>query len=188
MRLAIYDATEKSPLLHLWAAGVRSYKLTGRIDDYLPATCWKEALQWLSTKKGITEVQYWGHGYWGNVKLGDSWLSVADAVDLKESFEPGALLWFRTCMTAGSEQGRRFMRNLADALGCNVAGHTDKIWIWHSGLQIARPGKAPDWWPDAGVKTGTGEYPAKAYWGWPWRERTIGFWRTRIPKKWMRAT
>ena len=174
LRLLVYDRTCRGrPLLpglsHAWSAGRRLYRALGRIDDALGAASWGEALEWLgSTRPGarIAEIQYWGHGNWGNARI------AADVLD-ERSLAPGhahhaallpvrerllpsdeGLVWFRTCETFGTAAGHRFAVALAGLLGCRVAGHTHVIGFLQSGLHSILPGQAPDWPVDEGVPAG----------------------------------
>lgn len=174
LRLLVFDRTCRGrPLLpglsHAWGAGRHLYRALGRIDASFGATSWLEALGWLATLQPgarLAEVQYWGHGNWGNARI------AADVLD-ERSLSPGhphhdplvavgqrlrpgddGLWWFRTCETFGTEKGQRFAARLADFLGCRVAGHTHVIGFLQSGLHSLLPGEAPDWPADEGVRPG----------------------------------
>src|SRR5438552_2481660 len=78
LRLLVYDRTcvGRRPwpgLSTAWRAGRSLYGALGRIDAACGAASWAEALDWLGShapEARIAEVQYWGHGTWGNARLG----------------------------------------------------------------------------------------------------------------------
>lgn len=144
-------------------AGAFLYGALDRIDAWYGAASWSEALHFLSTfgaPKRIREIQFWGHGNWGNAKIDGEPLDTNslqrghahhDSLHrLRDRFTEDALWWFRTCETFGTERGQAFARAFADFLNVRVAGHTYVIWCAQSGLHTLRPGQDPDWSPDEG--------------------------------------
>jgi hypothetical protein len=174
LRLLIYDRTCRGPrglpgLSHTWAAGKHLYAGLGRLDAGFGAAGWDEALAWLGDHGGdarIAEIQYWGHGNRGNVRLG------GDVLD-RRALQPGhplqpalarvrdrllpgnqGLWWFRTCETFGTAAGHDFAADWTDFFGCRAAGHTHLIGFWQSGLHALLPGARPHWSVEEGVRPG----------------------------------
>lgn len=184
LRLMIYDRTcrGRGPLLglsHAWWTGAVLYRGLGRLDAVRGVTCWDEALQFLAEYRPdepIAQVQYWGHGKWGAPRVCKQVLDVRalcrdhplrpGLAALRRRLVPGpdALLWFRTCETLGARPGHAFARELADFLGCRVAGHTYIIGHVQSGLHSLAPGCEPDWPEDEGLAAGTAVAPQRALW------------------------
>ena len=191
-RVVVYDPTCRGRgllpgLSHAWAAGVRLYRGWGRIDRWIAARTWAEALAALTPDGGapLAQVQVWSHGKWGLARLGDdvfdgSWLlrdhpqrSQLDA--LRRRLRPGARWWFRTCETAGARAGGAFMAELAERLGVRVIGHTHVIGLWQSGLHAVAPGARADWCPWEGLAEGTPDAPVRAQPSRPWSPSTVHF-------------
>jgi hypothetical protein len=196
-RLMVFDTTCRGRLVGLsnvWSTGRRLYGALGRLDDSFGATTWEEALRWLADYPGdqpIGEVQFWGHGQWGRANIDGEPLSVAslearhrhrDLLDaVRDRLAPGALWWFRTCLTFGADSGLRFARELADYFGCRVAGHTFIIAYWQSGLHSLEPGQAPGWSPTEGLRGGTADEPDKGAWSYPWSPNTVSCLSAAVP-------
>lgn len=206
LKLLVYDATcvpSVSPpravgrLTPIWWAGAYLYGGLGRFDAWHGATSWPDALAWLARVGGdrpIAEVQYWGHGQWGQARIGAEVLDVRSLAPthphrggldaLRERLVPDALLWFRTCDTFGSARGHRFARALTDALGCRAAGHTHVIGPWQSGLHLLAPGGVPHWSDREGIAEGTADAPQRSTWSTPWRPNTLTFLHGAVPEGW----
>lgn len=205
LRLMIYDKTctgvRGRGLSEVWWAGALLYGGLGRLDAWRGVGGWDEALDWLGTfspagREGarIAEIQYWGHGNWGVVKIGADRLDAASLAEghphrrgllrIRERLAPGALLWFRTCDTLGAARGQAFARGLTGLLGCDVAGHTHIIGPWQSGLHRLRPGAAPHWSASEGLAAGTPEQPERSTWSSPTRPNTITCLHNRVPAGW----
>lgn len=179
-RLLIYDRTctgarLRPGLTHSWVAGWWLYRGLGRLDASLGVYSWFEALNWLAQQPGpIHEIQYWGHGKWGELYVEQDCLdleslspdsSYAPALDaIASKLLPTSLLWLRTCETFGAHKGQAFAAALSQRMGCRVAGHTYIIGPWQSGLHSLLPGQAPYWPPDEGLALGTPDDPIKALW------------------------
>lgn len=171
LRLLVFDRTCRGKplrpgLSHAWSAGQHLYRGLGRIDASRGVASWAEALDWLgSVDPGtpIAEVQYWGHGRWGRAFVAEDALDAAALAPahplhaglqrLRARLLRGreGLFWFRTCETFGLPAGKRFARDLADFLGCRVAGHTYVIGALQSGLHSLLPGEQPSWPDDEGL-------------------------------------
>jgi hypothetical protein len=179
----------------VWAGGAALYRALGRVDAALPATGWAEALAWIAARPGpVGEIQYWGHGRWGNARIRDDVLdagALSAAHPLRPALEavrarlaPDALLWFRTCETFGARRGLDFAERLADFLGARVAGHTHVIGFHQSGLHALRPGTRPDWSPEEGLAEGSADEPRRARGSRPWAPRTITCFHGTVPAAW----
>ncbi|TPV93525.1 MAG: DUF4347 domain-containing protein [Myxococcales bacterium FL481] len=166
----VFDRTctgRKTPvgLSHAWRLGALLYGGLRRLDAWLGAADWPQALRWLAdTGSGpIDQIQYWGHGHFGQVRLGDDRLDLASfdpdhvwASDLRRisaRLHAHSLVWFRTCETFGSAKGHAFARAAADTFGCRVAGHTHRIGSVQSGLHCLAPGQTPRWSTGEGIVT-----------------------------------
>lgn len=177
-------------LSHAWAGGRVLYRALGRLDAGHGAASWADALDWLATfqpQRPIAEIQFWGHGRWGEARVGGE---VLDA----SALDPGhplfarlarvrgrmlrggdGLWWFRTCETFGTARGHDFARAWTRFFGCRAAGHTHVIGLWQSGLHALMPGAEPHWPVDEGVTAaGTGAVSR------PGRPNTISFLRGRF--------
>lgn len=196
LRLLIYDATctGRKWLSYSWWTGAHLYSALGRFDAHRAVSSWEEALLWLGTHGGdepIAEIQYWGHGRWGNARVQDQVLDI-EAFGGGHEWRPAwkriasrlsgeSLWWFRTCETFGACAGHTFSRAFAETLGCRVAGHTFIIGPWQSGLHSLVPGADPDWDPEEGVRLGTAERPVKAAWSTPFAPNTVSCLAQAIP-------
>lgn len=203
-RLLIYDRTcaggpgKAFGLSTAWSVGAGLYRGLGRLDGSHGVGSWEEALDWLGAHDGpIAEVQYWGHGRWGEVFVDEDVLDARvlsrrhrlypkmEAV--RERLSPGALVWFRTCETLGAARGIAFARRLSDFLGARVAGHTFIIGFHQSGLHGVAPGCAADWSAEEGLAEGSADEPRKARWSSPLAPRTITCLAGRVPEGWFAA-
>lgn len=191
LRVIVYDRTctgraALPGLTHSWIAGAWLYGRLGRVDAAFGVASWAEAfahLARIAPGRRIGEVQYWGHGKWGSARVGREVLDAralsrgaahrAGLDTLRARLAEDALVWFRTCETAGAHSGQRFVRDLAEHLGARVAGHTYIIGPWQSGLHCLRPGQAPAWDPAEGLREGTPAAPRRARWSRPGAPRTI---------------
>jgi len=201
MRVLVYDRSclgRGGNLTPAWATGSLLYRALGRVDAACAAASWDEALAWLASRPApIRELQYWGHGHWGNARIHDDVLdarALAPAHPLRAGLEalraqlaPDPLVWFRTCETLGARRGIDFAERLADFLGARVAGHTYIIGFHQSGLHALRPGTRADWSPDEGIVEGTADDPQRAKRSRPWAPRTITCLHDRIPDAWYAA-
>jgi hypothetical protein len=161
MRLVVYDRT--CPKLgRVWAAGARLYKAMGWIDAYVATESW--TIDW---PRGVSELQYWGHGKWGSARAGDDVLD-ADNLERLAPLRGVGLVWFRTCETFGARAGHAFAERLAESLGARVAGHTFVIGYRQSGLHALAPGERASWPVDEGLAEGTADAPVRAH-GSRWR-------------------
>jgi hypothetical protein len=174
LRLLIFDRTCRGPRLlpglsHAWGAGQHLYRGLGRLDAGFGAASWDQALGWLADQGGdapIAEVQFWGHGNWGNVRLAGEILdrtALAPGHRLQPALArvrarmlPGeqGLWWFRTCETFGTTAGHDFARAWTRYFGCRAAGHTHVIGFWQSGLHALLPGAEPHWSVAEGLRPG----------------------------------
>ncbi len=204
MRLLVYDRTctgssGRFGLSHVWAAGARLYRARGSIDACFAASGWAEALRWLcSVEPGrpIGMVQFWGHGKWGEARVGAERLHAGvlqpghpwhpELARLRERFiidEDDGLWWFRTCETLGARRGQEFAHAWSRFFGVSVAGHTYVIADWQSGLHLLTPRAEPAWSPEEGLLEGTAERPRRARWSTPWAPRTIHCLQSVIPAR-----
>ena len=195
MRLVVYDKTcvkSRGHLTPVWAAGARLFRRLRRIDDAQGVESWDDAFTWLASQKTpISELQYWGHGKWGEALVGDDCFDVsslkhrrANLEAVRERLAPGALVWFRTCETFGAEAGHDFAQRLSEFFGTRVAGHTYVIGFHQSGLHGLAPGVKPDWNADEGLALGTPAKPVRAKWSKPWAPRTVTALSGRVPASW----
>ena len=174
LRLLIFDRTCRGPRLlpglsHAWGAGQHLYRALGRLDAGYGASSWTEALDWLGSHGGdarIAEIQFWGHGRWGDARIANQRLDRAALEPghphhlalsrIRDRLLPGAegLWWFRTCETFGTATGQAFAAAWTRFFGCRAAGHTYVIGVWQSGLHTLMPGQAPSWPVDEGLPAG----------------------------------
>lgn len=200
LRLLVYDRTCRGRpglpgLSHAWQAGAGLYRGLRRLDGVLGAESWQEALAWLATEgadRPVAEVQFWGHGKWGEARIGQQILdrsSFAPGGEHRAAFEalrsrlvPDALFWFRTCETFGARPGQDFARALTDFLGCRTAGHTFVIGFHQSGLHTLAPGAEPNWALDEGLAAGSVDEPLRALPSRPWAINTITCLHGAIPR------
>ena len=201
LRLMVYDRTcVGRPLLpglsHAWITGGLLYRGLGRLDAHRGVSSWGEALRWLASFREdapIASIQYWGHGKWGQARVGEEVLDRAalrpghplhrDLLAIRERLLPGAasLWWFRTCETLGALPGQDFARRFTDLMGARIAGHTYIIGPWQSGLHTLAPGVAPAWSPGEGLAEGTIAAPARARWSRQGEPNTIHFLNGALP-------
>lgn len=174
LRVMIYDATwhgskpDQWFLTTSWIVGGLLYRALGRIDEVYGATSWLDAVAWLNAVdqgREIAEIQYWGHGRWGRVMIGTDRFD-ARALDdgthpmhddfraISARLTPASLVWFRTCMTFGTQVGQHFASSCARFFNCRVAGHTYVVGPLQSGLHSLSPGEAPSWPVVEGVARG----------------------------------
>jgi hypothetical protein len=200
LRLLIYDRTCDGgawrPGLSLaWQLGNGLYRALGRVDDACGAASWAEALDWLDARgaaAGIAEIQFWGHGRWGEVLIDGEPLDAgallpghphhARLARLRARMRQGdgGLWWFRTCETFGGARGQAFATAWTRFFGCRAAGHTHVIGVWQSGLHSLRPGQTPAWPADEGLPPGD-PAPRSALPSRPGAPNTISFLHGRIP-------
>jgi hypothetical protein len=200
MKVVVYDRTcggrwWRPGLTTSWRAGSSLYRALGRVDATFGAASWSEALDWIAARREpIDEIQYWGHGKWGRVLVGDD---VLDARALgaghalhsrleaaRAKLAPDALVWLRTCEAFGAEAGHDFARRLADFFRARVAGHTYIIGALQSGLHGLAPGATPDWPANEGIAKGTPAAPEEAFDSSPSAPRTITCFTGSIPPDW----
>jgi hypothetical protein len=196
LRLLIYDRTCVGRglwpgLADAWQVGGRLYGVLGRVDGVCGAGSWAEALDWLGAfqpEARLAEIQYWGHGHWGNARLDGE---VLDETALAPGHPhhhrlqriagrllPGGdgLFWFRTYETFGTARGQAFARAWARFFGCRAAGHTHLIGFWQSGLHSLLPAQEPGWSAGEGVRAGDTAAPSG-----PGAPNTITCFHGRVP-------
>ncbi len=195
-RIVLFDQTcvngQGGNLSPVWAGGTRVYRALRRIDEAHGVTSWHDALGVLAAQREpIREIQYWGHGKWGNALIDADVLDAAGLVThrsaleaIRERLTPDALFWFRTCETFGARRGHDFAQRLADLLGIRVAGHTFIIGFHQSGLHGLAPGMRPDWADTEGLREGTPDEPRRARWSRPWSPHTITALTPAVPSTW----
>ena len=200
LRLMVYDRTCNGPLFLpgltlTWRLGGWLYRRLGRLDACYGAASWAEALHWLATYqegRSIQEIQFWGHGNWGCAKIASESLDVdiLDPDDLRHDSlniirdrlsGDDALWWFRTCETFGRPVGHVFARRFADHMGATIAGHTYVIHWAQSGLHSVRPGQAPKWAADEGVRP---DGASQGMWSTFRSPHTISCLHGRVPDGW----
>jgi hypothetical protein len=174
LRLLVFDRTcrgrARGPgLSQVWGAGRQLYRALGRLDGGFGAQSWQEALDWLiavAPGRPIAEIQFWGHGRWGEARIADEGLDASALrsghrhherlARLRERLLPGAdgLWWFRACEMFGTPTGQDFARAWTRFFGCRAAGHTYVIGAWQSGLHSLLPGAEPTWSAQEGLPPG----------------------------------
>jgi hypothetical protein len=187
----------KPGLSTTWRAGSVLYRALGRLDATFGATSWDEALAWIAETlpdRPIAEIQYWGHGKWGQVLVDRDVLDAralapghplhARVEAVRERLAPDALVWLRTCEAFGARAGHDFAMRLADHLGVRVAGHTFVIHALQSGLHGLAPGTKPDWALGEGLAEGTPDRPVRAHWSQKDSPRTITCFDGEVPPSW----
>lgn len=201
LKLLVYDGTAKQgerPLRASWAAGARLYRALGRVDAYVGAQSWTDALAWCLRQPGdepIEELQFWGHGKWGEARIAEDRLGIS-SFDADHPHAPllhalrarllprgGSLVWFRTCETFGARPGHRFAERLTRELDVRAAGHTFVIGALQSGLHGLRPGEVPTWSDEEGLSAGTADAPRAAHDSAARAPNTIHFMNGRIPER-----
>jgi hypothetical protein len=200
LRLLIFDRTCRGRRLlpglsHAWGAGRHLYGALGRLDAALGAASWGEALAWLGAHQApapIAEIQFWGHGRWGQARIAREPLDLAALAPghphhaalarIRDRLLPGAdgLWWFRTCETFGTATGQAFAAGWTRFFGCRAAGHTHVIGFWQSGLHSLLPGAAPSWSPGEGLPPGQAP-PGAALASGPRAPNTITCLHGRVP-------
>jgi hypothetical protein len=198
----IFDRTCRGPkalpgLSHAWTVGGALYQNLSWLDARRGISSWIEGLRWLAEyepSRPIAEIQFWGHGKWGNARVGTGLLDRSalaprhplrgplDAV--RDRLTTDALWWFRTCETFGALPGHDFARAWTDFFGGRAAGHTFVIAAWQSGLHGLRAGNVPTWPLSEGLRTGTPDAPTSAHPSRPWLPHTIHCLESRVPPAW----
>jgi len=204
LRLVIFDRTCAGPrvwgaptpgLTTSWEVGARLYASLGRLDASFGAATWREALDWLCAhepSRPIAEIQFWGHGRWGEVLIARDPLDVGALSSTSPHHAalsalrarlvgPGALWWFRTCETFGKARGHAFARAWTRFFRCRAAGHTYVIGPWQSGLHSLGPDDEPRWPIDEGVRPDDPEAKT-ALWSTPFAPNTITCLAGRVPR------
>lgn len=195
-KVVVFDRTCRSPLgglSALWSIGAEWNRTLGRFDACFGASHWQQALRWLADVRPgewLEEVQFWGHGKWGEAWIGGDRLSM-DWLDpahkaaswlqaIRDRMRPDgrSLWWFRTCETLGGAKGQSFAQAFSDRMGVRVAGHTHVIALAHSGLHLTEPGSHPNWDPTEGIRSEQARHARGSSFRFP---RTIGFWRMSLP-------
>lgn len=219
LRLVVYDRTDTAPvvvprvvrrpdgsvegtggLTPFWKLGGVYHRALLRADGVLGAASWSEALGWavgLAEARGapIGELQAWGHGGWGYMRMGESRLDAASfdgaGAPLAEQMDafckhlaPRALLWLRCCSAFGHVEGRAFARALADRTGARVAGHTHVIGFFQSGTHSVGPGEEPAWSEREGTLYGEGDRATGADTSRATAPRTLTALRPGLPEGW----
>ena len=194
--MVIYDESCRGwPwLTQSWEVGSALARARGCTDATAGFTGWAEAIEWLAGRAEagpIGEVQFWGHGKWGEVFFARDALD-ASALDdqhplheglarIRRAMNDQSRWWFRSCETFGARRGQTFARRWVDFFGCEAVGHTFIIGPWQSGLHRLRPGRSPDWDPREGLLEGDAEAPRRAAWSRAWRPNTVFCLRMDVP-------
>jgi hypothetical protein len=161
LRLMIYDRT-CGALTASWWVGGHLARAMGRLDGRAGFDRWADALRWLRARsdaasRPIGEIQYWGHGHPGYVRMARDRLDRAalapghplhdELRQLRDRLLPGgqALFWFRTCQTFAGPEGHAFARDWTRFFSARTAGHTFIIGPLQSGLHVLAPGEEPSW-------------------------------------------
>ncbi|WAS96932.1 hypothetical protein [Nannocystis punicea] len=200
LRLMLFDRTctgkrLRPGLSHAWWAGSHVYRGLSRFDASHGVSCWEDGLEWLATThpdREIAEIQYWGHGHWGELFVDRKGLTAEALLPthplhrkleaIRERMVPEHLWWFRTCEAFGAVRGQEFARRFTDFFGGRAAGHTYIIGIWQSGLHSLRAGEVPTWSTQEGLSRGTAESPVEALWSRRREPNTIHFLNGKIPE------
>jgi hypothetical protein len=198
LRVMLYDRTcigapLRPGLTHAWWCGARIYRALRRLDRWHGVASWAEGLAWLAQlDKPIAEIQYWGHGHWGNVWIAKDRFDERDLlagsehhtnmIKIRDNLCQGSgLIWMRTCETFGARAGHSFAAALADFFRCRAAGHTYIIGPWQSGLHCLNPGMEPTWSAEEGLREGNALAPKRAKQSSPLQPNTIFCLQGRIP-------
>jgi len=197
LRLLVFDRHASGPLGSLprvWALGAKLFRARGAFDRAFGCRGWEEALEQLEgvdPSRPIAEVQFWGHGKWGDARFGNDRFDESCLLRghplgnrlarIARRATPDGLFWFRCCETFGADAGQSFARAFSDTTGLRVAGHTYVIAALQSGLHTLAPGARPDWDPAEGLARGTPARPLAALMSTPSAPRTITFLEARLP-------
>ncbi len=188
MRVTFYDKNPgkgimQANLKFAWLVGCWLQRLFGQVDDYLGIGSVEEMRAWLESKNTtFSSIQYWGHGSPGTVWISNNAHSAQSFYWLAPLIRSDSVVWFRVCSLFQGSIGEKFSRLLANALGCNIAGHTRIIGIWQGGLHTRPPNSIPSWSPVEGTEI--------RKWSWLrddfrfWNKNTVLCLRTSIPKGW----
>ncbi|HEY4117044.1 MAG TPA: DUF4347 domain-containing protein [Byssovorax sp.] len=186
-------------LTPIWEAGAALYERAGVADAAESVSTWREALRFAidaaeRTGRPIASLQAWGHGGFGNMRLGDTRLDVAalgrasaiagELDALRDALTKDALVWLRCCSAFGAPAGQAFAAALADRLGARVAGHTHVIGFWQSGAHSIAPGERASWSATEGVALGAAGEVVGAKDSSPFAPRTVTALRTKLPAGW----
>lgn len=199
LRLMLFDRTcsgkrLRPGLSHAWWTGGHLYRMMRRFDAWHGTDTWDDGLAWLASvarDRPIAEIQYWGHGKWGELFVDRQGLG-ADALQpchplhrhlaaIRERLVPDHLWWFRTCEAFGAARGQDFARRFTDFFGGRAAGHTYIIGLWQSGLHSLRAGEVPTWPTGEGLSRGTPDAPLEALWSRRREPNTVHFLSGQIP-------
>lgn len=183
MRVVVFDAAESSALGLAWAYGAPLFTRLGRFDHCIRGFTWLQVFRDISKLKGVTEVQFWGHGAPGHVFLDGEQLGAhvpSEALLMQPAFAENALWWWRTCATFAGELGHGFATAWTERIGCRIAGHTHNIGFpWHSGTHILRPRQMPQWSVAEGL-----DDDGKPLWSRRRAPNTIWFSAMDLPSSW----
>ena len=159
LRLMVYDRT-CGALTASWWVGGHLGRAMGRLDARAGFDRWADAVRWLCDQgrsRPIGEIQYWGHGHPGYVRMAGERLDRSALepghplhealLQLRDRLAPGgqALFWFRTCETFAGPEGHAFARAWTRFFSARAAGHTFIIGPLQSGLHVLAPGEEPSW-------------------------------------------
>jgi len=183
-------------LAYTWFAGGKMYRWFRWVDEVKGVTSWDEALDWILEQgkdAKISQIQYWGHGSWGNVWIGKTPLSKSTLTkdtplrdkwtEVSKVLTDDALIWFRTCSTFGNGKGHRFARAFTDFMDCKVAAHTHIIGPLQGGLHSLKPGQEIYWPEKEGVLKDENGRETSAWTKWK-TPNTIVCLRGDLPKEW----
>lgn len=151
MRVTIYDRNPGPGLMNSflklsWFLGCFFQELFGKADAYYGASTWNEALAWLAHQEGkFTSIQFWGHGSPGRVYMAGEGVSQSTFFPLMHKVTPNTIVWFRSCSVFQGRAGQAFSGELANYLGCTIAGHTRIIGPLQGGLHTRKPNTQPSW-------------------------------------------
>jgi hypothetical protein len=214
LRLVVFDVTDRGRfaadsgggadgtsargvgLSPIWRIGAQLFDAVGAFEAWCGAHTWAEALQFAIDSaarfgRPIDEIQAWGHGGFGFMRMGTGALDRAalgpasglrapiDA--LRDALAPDALVWLRCCSAFGHRDGHAFAAALAERLGARVAGHTHIIHALQSGTHSLAPGATPSWPVEEGVRF-DGGIVSGALTSRPDAPNTMSFLRARLPK------
>ncbi len=201
LRLMVFDRTCAGRrglpgLSRAWLTGGLLYRGLRRLHATRGVSSWSEALEWIATherSRSIASIQFWGHGKWGEARVGDEPLDVnalkpthylhSGLQALKERLlaDGSSLFWFRTCETLGADPGHDFARRFSEQLNARIAGHTYIIGPWQSGLHSLAAGETPSWSAEEGLLEGSTADPRLARWSRRGEPNTIHCLQGQIP-------